>query len=123
MIAGPPAATLPTVPSNGLLPAQGYSVSPKARPNPLQFPTIDAWNLSIQRALTPTTSLTVAYVANKGTHTLGDTDQNNTNPNESALFLPAQYSVTGQALNWDPAGADGTLTPGYSGGVKNSDYL
>jgi len=123
MSAGPPAAALPTVPSNGLLPAQGYSVSPKARPNPLQFPTIDAWNLSIQRALTSTTSLTVAYVANKGTHTLGDTNQNNTNPNESGLFLPAQYSVTGQALNWDPAGLDGILPAGYSGGVKNSDYL
>jgi hypothetical protein len=120
---GPTPYVFPTVPSNGLLPAQGYAVSPKARANPLHFPTIDAWNLSAQRALTPTLTLTLAYVANKGTHTLGDTDQNNTNPNEAALFLPAQYSVTGQALHWDPNGLDGNLPSGYSGGVKNANFL
>jgi hypothetical protein len=67
--------------------------------------------------------VTVAYVANKGTHTLGDGDSNNTNPNESALSLPGAFSVTGQTLNWDPAGPSGTLTSGYSGGVSNSDLL
>ena len=120
---GPPAFVFPATPSNGLLPAQGYSVSPKARPNPLHFPTIDAWNLSVQRALTPTLTLTAAYVGNKGTHTLGDGDNNNTNPNESALFLPGQYSVTGQTLNWDPAGPSGVLASGYAGGVSNGNYL
>lgn len=120
---GPQAYVFPTVPQNGLLPAQGYAVSPKARPNPLRFPTIDAWNFAIQRAITPTTSLTVSYVGNKGTHTLGDGDNNNTDPNESALFLPGQYSVTGQTLNWDPDGADGVLAGGYSGGVKNGRFL
>jgi hypothetical protein len=122
---GPAAFVFPTVPSNGLLPAQGYAVSPKARPNPLHFPTIDAWNFSVQRALTPTLALTVAYVGNKGTHTLGDGDSNNTNPNEAALFLPGKYSVTGQTLNWDPAGLDNTkaLPAGYSGGVSNGALL
>jgi hypothetical protein len=120
---GPQAYVFPSVPSNGLLPAQGYAVSPKARPNPLHFPTIDAWNLSVQRALTPTLTLTMAYVANKGTHTLGDTDQNNTNPNEAALTLPAQYSVTGQTLHWDPNGPGGVLPQGYTGGVSNANYL
>ena len=120
---GPPAAVLPAVPTNGLLPAQGYSVQPKARPNPLHFPTIDAWNLSVQRSITPSLSVTVAYVANKGTHTLGDGDSNNTNPNESALVLPGAFSVTGQTLNWDPKGPSGTLTSGYTGGVSNSDLL
>lgn len=120
---GPPPYVFPTVPSNGLLPAPGYNVSPKARPNPLHFPTIDAWNLSVQRALTPTLALTVAYVGNKGTHTLGDGDGNNTNPNEAGLVLPGQYSVTGQTLNWDPSGSGGTLAPGYSGGVSNANFL
>jgi outer membrane receptor protein involved in Fe transport len=123
MAQGPPAFVFPTVPSNGLLPAQGNLVSPKARPNPLHFPTIDAWNLSVQRALTPTLSVTAAYIGNKGTHTLGDTDQNNTDPNESALFLPGQFSTTGQTLHWDPNGLDGVLPAGYSGGVKNSRFL
>ncbi len=127
MTNGPTAYVFPTVPSNGLLPAQGYAVNNKARPNPLHFPTIDAWNLSAQRALTPTLSLTLAYVGNKGTHTLGDGDSNNTNPNETGLFLPGQYSATGQTLNWDPAGPNPSvaspLPSGYSGGVSNSNFL
>ena len=66
MSQGPPAFVFPTVPSNGLLPAQAYAVAPKARPNPLHFPTIDAWNLAFQRALTPTLTLTIAYVGQQG---------------------------------------------------------
>jgi hypothetical protein len=54
--------------------------------------------------------LTVAYVGNKGTHTLSDGDGNNTNPNEAAITLPASYSVTGSALHYDPAG--GTCVTG-----------
>ena len=117
---GPPAFVFPTVPSNGLLPAQGYNTSPKARPNPLHFPTIDAWNLSFQRSITPTTSLTMAYVANKGTHTLGDGDSNNTNPNEAALFLPGQYSVNGQTLHADGSAGSGIAA---DGGTNNGNLL
>jgi Carboxypeptidase regulatory-like domain/TonB dependent receptor len=120
---GPVPYVFPTVPSNGLLPAQNYSSQSKARPNPLNFPTIDAWNVAFQRAVTAHTSFTLAYVGTKGTHTLGDTDQNNTFPNEATLFLPGQYSVTGQTLNWDPNGLGKVLPSGYSGGVNNSNYL
>jgi hypothetical protein len=120
---GPIPYTFPKVPSNGLLPAQAYSTSPKARHDPLHFPTVDAWNLAAQRAITPTMSLTVAYVANKGTHTLGDGDNNNTNPNESFIALPGQYSVTGQTLTWDPDGPGSPPSANYSGGISNSKYL
>ncbi len=120
---GPPAYVFPTVPSNGLLPAPGYNVSVKTRANPLRFPTIDAWNLAVERALTPTMTLTVAYVGNKGTNNLGDGDNNNTNPNEAGLFIPGSQSVTGQTLNWDPNGPKGTLASGYSGGVSNGNFL
>ena len=60
-------------------------VNSRARPNPLRFPEIDAWNLAIQHALTPTLTLTMAYVGNKGTYTLGDSSGNTTNPNEAAI--------------------------------------
>jgi hypothetical protein len=123
---GPPAAVFPTVPNNGLLPAQAYAVAPKARPDPLHFPTIDAWNLAVQRALTPSLTLTVAYVGNKGTHTLGDTDQNNTDPNESALFLPGGFSRNGQTLHWDPAAPKISATStgiAADGGVSNARLL
>ena len=124
---GPVAFTFPSVPSNGLLPAQGYNTSPKARPNPLHFPTIDAWNLAFQRSLNPTLTLTIAYVGNKGTHTLGDGDSNNTDPNESALFLPGQYSRNGQTLHWDPSAPaiSDPATGGIAadGGVSNGRLL
>ena len=51
-------------------------------------------------------SFTIAYVANKGTHTLSAGDGNNTNPNEAAIILPANYSITGSALHFDPNGGD-----------------
>jgi Carboxypeptidase regulatory-like domain len=118
---GPPPNVFPAVPSNGLLPAPGYAVSPKARPNPLRFPTIDAWNLAVQQSVTPTLSFTIAYVGNKGTHTLGDGDNNNTNPNEAGLVLPAQYSVTGQTLHFDNTATGNTINP--DGGVSNPLFL
>jgi len=129
--AGPPTPTTVAVPSNGLLPNPGASVSSSARNNPLTFPTIDAWNLSVQRALTPTLTLTVAYVGNKGTHTLGDGDSNGTNPNEAAINLPGSYSVSGQAMHYDPAGTKydpitGAVTQAYdpkTGGTGLSNLL
>jgi outer membrane receptor protein involved in Fe transport len=41
----------------------------RARPFNNRLPTVDAWNASVQRQLTPTISVTAAYVGNKGTHT------------------------------------------------------
>ena len=109
------------IPANGLLPNPGFSVTSKARPNPLRLPTIDAWNLSIQRSITPTLSVTMAYVGNKGTHTLSSGNGNNTNPNEAGIFLPAQFSVNGQTLHYDPAGPK---VPGPNDtSTSNSSYL
>jgi hypothetical protein len=88
----------------------GQSVNVKTRPFTERLPTLDAWNAALQRSITPTLSVEVAYVGNKGTHTLSDGDGNNTNPNEKALFLPAAYSVTGTPLHYDPAG--GTCVTG-----------
>jgi hypothetical protein len=111
---------VPPVPSNGLIPVPGYAVSPKARPNNLRLPTLDAWNASLQQSLNSTTSFTIAYVGNKGTHTLSDGDGNNTNPNEAGIFLPAQYSITGQPLHYDPSVATGISA---NGGTSNTTYL
>ena len=118
---GPSAAVPIAVPSNGLLPNPGSQVNSKARPDPLNFPTIDAWNLSVQRALTPTMTLTIAYVGNKGTHTLGDGDSNNTNPNEAAITLPGSYGIGGQTLHWDPSVPANTISS--TGGVSTQNFL
>ncbi|HUB30545.1 MAG TPA: TonB-dependent receptor [Terracidiphilus sp.] len=118
---GPPANQFPKVPSSGLLPNPGSEVTTKSRPNPLNFPTIDAWNVSVERAITSTMSLTVAYVGNKGTHTLGDGDNRNTNPNEAAINLPAAYSVNGQALHYDHSVAANVIAS--NGGTSTTNFL
>jgi hypothetical protein len=111
---GPNAPATPAVPSSGLLPNPGAVVSSRARPNPLRFPQIDAWNLAYQRSITPTLSVTLAYVGNKGTYTFGDTygSSNTTNPNEAAIVLPGTLGPGGQSLHWDPSGTSG---PGATG--------
>jgi hypothetical protein len=130
---GPAAYPFPTVPANGLLPNPGAELTSSSRPNPMHLTTIDAWNLSVQRALTPTLSLTAAYVGNKGTHTLGDGDSNGTNPNEPAVIFPGANSVTGQALHFDPSvpapgsvnATTGAINPGISanGGTSANNLL
>lgn len=79
----------------------GQSVNVKARPFVERLPTLDAWNAAFQRSLTPTLSIEVSYVGNKGTHTLSDGDGNNTNPNEPASVLPAAYTQNNTALHYD----------------------
>ena len=106
---GPEDPTPISVPKNGLLPNPGDQVNSRARPNPLRFPEIDAWNLAVQRALSPALSLTLAYVGNKGTYTLGDSSGNTINPNEAAVVLPGSLSATGQTLHYDPSVPSGTI--------------
>ena len=87
----------------------GVGNNAKIRSDPNVFPTIDAWNFAVQRQLTNTSSVTVAYVGNKGTHTFMGDDKS-TNPNEAAPCLPASQSITGQALCYNPAAPAGSLT-------------
>jgi hypothetical protein len=133
---GPTAPTFTPVPSNGLLPNPGNLVSSHSRPTTLRLPTLDAWNAALQQSLSPTLSMTIAYVGNKGTHTLGDQSGQQTNPNEAAINLPAQYSVTGQPLHYDPSATkldasqaavvNGVTFPDINrltGGTSNGTYL
>ena len=64
---GPPPAKFVIVPLSGRfrLPDQ---VDALALPNKVRFPTVDAWNVAVQRALTPTLSVEADYIGNKGTH-------------------------------------------------------
>ena len=71
---GPPAPSfsqvLNGISPQGTLPINGLDgkTSAGARPLVQRLPTIDQWNATIQRQLTPTLNLTVSYVGNKGTH-------------------------------------------------------
>ena len=119
---GPTAPVAVTVPSNGLLPNPGSQVNSRARPNPLKFPEIDAWNLAFQRAVTPTLSFTLAYVGNKGTYTLGDSSGNTINPNEAGITVPGSLSVSGQALHYDSTVPDDGAVHG-NGAVHTYNLL
>ncbi|HTM90110.1 MAG TPA: TonB-dependent receptor [Terriglobales bacterium] len=62
--------TTVAIPSSGVLPLGGpnNNVQPRMRPTVQRLPTLDAWNATVQRQLTNTMSLEVAYVGNKGSH-------------------------------------------------------
>jgi len=71
---GPPAFNfapiLGAISSSGTLPIDGIdgTTQGNARPRVQRLPTIDQWNATIQRQITPTLNLTVSYIGNKGTH-------------------------------------------------------
>jgi hypothetical protein len=100
IIDGPPANQFPVIPSNGILPFFGPcpvgsvgtcsgSVSPRIRPDHLVAPTLDAWNVTVQRQLTNKTSLEVGYVANHGSHVFkGNSNTYNNNQATVVGFLP-----------------------------------
>jgi hypothetical protein len=123
--------TPPATNSNGQIPITeilpgtggasiGSSVSVKARPFTERLPTLDAWNAAVQHSLTPTMSVEIAYVGNKGTHTLSDGDGNNTNPNEAAISLPGSFTQNGVALHYDPTVKSGVSA---NGGTSNTTLL
>jgi hypothetical protein len=72
-----PAGTLPLNGPDG-------TVEPRVRPTIQRLPTIDQWNATLQRQLTPTLNLTVSYIGNKGTHVFAGTGPSYNN-NEPAI--------------------------------------
>jgi outer membrane receptor protein involved in Fe transport len=90
-ICGPTPNQFPIVPANGILPLFGPAgnVSPRIRPDKLVAPTLDAWNVTVQRQLTNKTSLEIAYVGNHGTHVFkGNGNTYNANQATVVGFLP-----------------------------------
>jgi hypothetical protein len=93
---GPAPNQFPVVPSNGILPFFGpcaagstgtclaLNVGPHIRPDKVVPPTVDAWNVTVQRQLTNKTSVDVAYVANHGSHVFKG-DGNSYNPNQATV--------------------------------------
>ena len=60
------------------------NVSPRIRPTTQRLPTIDQWNATIQRQVTPTLNVSVGYVGNKGTHVFAGNGPSY-NTNEAAI--------------------------------------
>jgi outer membrane receptor protein involved in Fe transport len=64
---GPSAFTFTAIPSSGQFPLPD-GVSAFVLPARMRLPTVDAWNVTVQQAITATISLQAGYVANKATH-------------------------------------------------------
>jgi hypothetical protein len=64
------ASILADITPQGTLPINGVDGSTQGGARPLfqRLPTIDQWNGTVQRQLTPTLNITVSYIGNKGTH-------------------------------------------------------
>jgi hypothetical protein len=76
---GPPAATFPATSANGtaVLPS---GITPKVLPATQRPPTVDAYNVTVQRELTPTISVEAGYVGNRGVRVfVGDGPDYNAN--------------------------------------------
>ena len=87
---GPPAFNfapiLGAISSNGTLPIDGIDGTTVggARPLVQRLPTIDQWNATVQRQITPTLNITASYIGNKGTHVFAGTGPSY-NSNEVAV--------------------------------------
>jgi hypothetical protein len=67
---GPLPAPFPAVSANGTIPLRGpqNTVDPRIRPTVQRPAKIDMWNATVEHQLTPTMTVEVAYIGNKGTH-------------------------------------------------------
>jgi len=92
--AGTPPGTLPLFGPDG-------TANPYIRPRVQRLPTLDEWNASVQRQITPTLNLTVTYLGNKGTHMFAGTGPSY-NINEVAV---------GPGTNVVTAGCSVTVVP------------
>jgi hypothetical protein len=82
LLSGPPAPTQPQVGSNGTYPLPvGISINYYTYPlDSYRIPLIDFWNFTVQRQLTSTLALEVAYVGNVGRHLFETLDANQAIP-------------------------------------------
>jgi outer membrane receptor protein involved in Fe transport len=67
-------------PAGGTATVSNSPVALHATPSKFQTPYTQSWSLEVQRQLTPTTLVNVAYVGNKGTHLFGEIDLNQVYP-------------------------------------------
>ena len=113
----PPAA--PSVPPSGRLPLPD-GIFAQALPEKMRLPTVDAYNITLQRELTAGTSIELAYVGNRGTHVFtGDgagVNVNDPSPDGFAEGIPRDQRRPFFAGPIDGLG-------GPFGWTQNIDYL
>jgi len=102
---GPPAYNFAPIPASGNYPLPD-GVSVPTRPLSVRLPTLDAWNLAIQREITPTMAVQIAYVGSHAIHNMFDSS-NQASPNTQTIAgfntcgspVVFQYGCTPQDIN------------------------
>ena len=95
LTSGPPASLLPSTYLSGILskispagtlPLEGPDGTSQSRVRPTvqRLPTLDAWNATVQRQVTSTINVEIAYIGNKGTHMFNPSGPSY-NPNDPAV--------------------------------------
>lgn len=103
---GPPGYTFAPIPSTGKFPLP-VGISQTARANPMRLPTVQGWNVTLEREIGPTLALQVTYLGSEAYHNMFDSS-NQFNANEGTLagfdtINPATVSSS------NPTGSDYTL--------------
>jgi hypothetical protein len=106
-----PATAFPAIPSNGFIPLTPELSGTHIRPTKQVLPTVDAWNATIQRQITNTMSLEVAYVGSKGSHGFAGNGPNyDVNP---VAVGNGTDIVSGGAFNFVPFTSQNARRPLY----------
>ena len=112
-----PANAFPAVPADGFIPLTSQLSGTHIRPIRQALPTVDAWNVTVQRQLTNTMSLEVSYVGSKGTHGFaGDGPNYDINP----AAIGQGTDITKAFILTGGAGTPPTTTPCPAGSMPNS---
>jgi len=112
--------------TNGYLPLLGPdgTASTYIRPRVQRLPTIDEWNATLQRQITPTINLTVSYIGNKGTHVFAGTGPSYT-VNESAIgggTAPITCGASGCNVSFVPSIPANNRREFFLNGVYSFQY-
>jgi len=100
LAAGPAALSPIIVPQSGILPLGGPqgNVQPRVRPTSQVLPAIAAYNVAIQRQMTNSMTLDIAYVGNTGRHGFdGDGPSYNLNPVNIQNYALTQAGIVPQS--------------------------
>ncbi len=120
---GPKALPPIIIPSDGILPLRGpqNAVDPRVRPTRQRLPTLDAWNVTLQRQITSTMNVEVAYIGNKGSHTFAGNGPAY-NANQPAIGSgTAVYSCLAPGAMGNPSATQFDCKPNFAASIPNAN--
>src|SRR5712692_3734394 len=120
---GPTALVPFPIPSDGILPLRGpgNNVDPRVRPTRQRLPTLDAWNVTLQRQITSTMNIEVAYIGNKGSHTFAGNGPAY-NANQPAIGSGTSlYSCLAPGATGNPSATQFDCAPSFAASIPQAN--